>query len=223
MIRHNHNWLKKCYFRCPLDNLGLVSDTPDGDLKDDRDEDDNIVISDSTFHSLLPPQLKQMSARYKVMCSCECCISDKIIHLSLLSWRDRYLEKLKDQSHNDQNRSSSEKSHHIYETYKNTGMSHGRHIYAKAYDMSQATMCAYTQSGHALPHWKYVLRCCSDFPFINIPYQEIDNHNSETTPSINFRIYHIIVCCTSHGIIPLKDKKNCYMYKKGSSSDESTK
>ena len=43
-----------------------------GGLKDARDEDDNIIISDSTLCSLFPPQLKQISARYNVMCGCEC-------------------------------------------------------------------------------------------------------------------------------------------------------
>ena len=58
----------------------LVSDPNDGSLKDARDEHDNIIISDSTLRSLLPPQLKQISARYKVICGCECCISAKSIH-----------------------------------------------------------------------------------------------------------------------------------------------
>ena len=52
----------------------LVIDPNDGGLKDARDEDGKIIISDSTLHSLLPPQLKQISARYKIMCGCECCI-----------------------------------------------------------------------------------------------------------------------------------------------------
>ena len=43
---------------------------------------------------------------------------------------------------------------HIYETYKNRVMPHGRHIYAKAYDMENSTMCAYSQSDHELTHWK---------------------------------------------------------------------
>ena len=73
----------------------LVSDPNNGGLKYARDEDDNIIISDSTLRSLLPPQLKQISARYKVMCGCECCISDKIIHSSLISWSDRYLKNSK--------------------------------------------------------------------------------------------------------------------------------
>ena len=45
----------------------------------------------------------------------------------------------------------------IYETYKNTVMPHGCQIYSKAYDMAKETICAYSQSDHALPHWKGVL------------------------------------------------------------------
>ena len=95
----------------------LVSDPNDGGIKDDRYEDGKIIISDSTLRALLTPQLKQMSARYKIMCGCECCIYSKSIHSSLLSWRDRYLKKLKDQSQNYQIRRSGEKAHHIYTTY----------------------------------------------------------------------------------------------------------
>ena len=58
----------------------LVSDPNDGGLKDARDEYGKMIISDSTLRLLLPPQLKQMSARYKIMRGCECCISSKSIH-----------------------------------------------------------------------------------------------------------------------------------------------
>ena len=71
----------------------LLSDKNDGGIKDAKDEDGKIIISDITLRLLLPPQLKKVSARYKIMCGCECCISAKIIHSSLLSWRDRYLKK----------------------------------------------------------------------------------------------------------------------------------
>ena len=135
----------------------LVSDPNYGGLEDARDENGKIIISDSTLRLLLPPQFKKMSARYKIMCGCECCIYAKIIHSSLLSWRDRYLENPKDQSQNAQIRRSGEKAHHIYTTYKNTVMPHGRHIYAKASDMANAKMCTYSQPDHALPHWKCVL------------------------------------------------------------------
>ena len=179
----------------------LVSDPNDGGLKDARDEDGKIIISDSTLHLLFPPQLKQMSSRYKIMSGCECCISSTSIHSSLLSWCDRYLEKLKDQSQNSQSRRSGKKSHHLYITYKNIVMQHGRHIYAKVSDTENATMCTNPCYDNALPHWKCVLRCCADCPCINLPDQETNKKHEETTPSIRFHIYHIIGRFTAHSRI----------------------
>ena len=43
-------------------NNSLVSDTDDTGIKNDRYEDDNIVISDYILRLLLPPQLKKLSA-----------------------------------------------------------------------------------------------------------------------------------------------------------------
>ena len=102
-------------------------------------------------------------------------------------------------------------------------MPHRSHIYATASDMANATMCAYPQSKHSLPHCKCVLRCCADCPFINIPDQEITKKHDETTPTIRFHIYHIIGRCTIHGRLSLKDKNICYMCKQESSPDKSTK
>ena len=86
------------------------------------------------------------------------CIYAKTLHLSLLSLRDNYLKKLKDKSQNAQSRMSGEKLHHIYTTYKNTVMPQGCHIYAKASNIGNATMCKYPQSDHALQHCECVLR-----------------------------------------------------------------
>ena len=61
-------------------HISLVSDINYGGLKDARDEDGKIIISYFTLRLLFPQQLKQMSARYKVMCGFECCISSKSIH-----------------------------------------------------------------------------------------------------------------------------------------------
>ena len=85
-------------------------------------------------------------------------------------------------------------------------MPHGRHIYAKSYDMEKTTMCAYSNSDHALPHWKYVLRCCAKCPSINLPYQETDDNYPDTSPSIRFLIHHLIARCTKHGRLLLTDK-----------------
>ena len=55
----------------------------------------NMIISLSVilhYFQYFHPNLKKPSG-YKVVCGCECCISDKSMNLSLLSWRDRYLKK----------------------------------------------------------------------------------------------------------------------------------
>ena len=81
-----------------------------------------------------------------------------------------------------------------------------RHIYAKAYYIAKEKMCAYSQSDHALPHWRYVLRYCAKCPSINIPDQETDDQYPDTSPSIRFNIYHLIARCKKHGRLPLTDK-----------------
>ena len=62
------------------------------------------------------------------------------------------MKNLKDKIQNSQIRRSGEKEHHIYDTYKNIVIPHGRHIYVKSDNMAQAKMCTYPQSDHALPH-----------------------------------------------------------------------
>ena len=84
-------------------------------------------------------------------------------------------------------------------------MTHGRHIYVTASDMVMAKMCSYPPSQHELPHWKCVLHCCANCPCINLPDQESDMYRSNTSPSINFHIYHLVERCTVHGRLPLDE------------------
>ena len=65
-------------------------------------------------------------------------------------------------------------------------MPHGRHIYAKASDMANATMCAYPLSDHALPHQKYLLRCCAECTYINLPGQETNKNMKKQHPRLGF-------------------------------------
>ena len=102
-------------------------------------------------------------------------------------------------------------------------MPHGSHIYAKASDITNSTVCTYPQSEHTLPRCKCVLRCCADYPCINIPYQETTKKHDQTTPSIRFHIYHIIGRCAIHVRLSLKDKNICSVCKQESSPDKSTK
>ena len=102
-------------------------------------------------------------------------------------------------------------------------MPHGHYIYFKAYYMANATMRAYPQSYHALPHCKCLLRCCAKCPSTNLPDQETYYHYSDTSPSIRFQMYHLIARCTTHGRLPLTDKKTSHKCKQDSALGQSTK
>ena len=102
-------------------------------------------------------------------------------------------------------------------------MPHGRHIYAKEYDMEKAKMCAYSQSDHALPHCKCVLQCCAKFSIINLPGQETDDRYPDNSSSIRFNVYYLNAPCTKNGRLPLTDKKRCRKCQHGTDSGQSTK
>ena len=69
------------------------------------------------------------------MCSCECCVSAKIIHSSLLTLKYFCMKNRKDRIHNAQNRRSGEISGRIFETYNNYVQPHSCHIYNTSVDM----------------------------------------------------------------------------------------
>ena len=65
-------------------------------------------------------------------------------------------------------------------------MPHVSHMYSKASDMANATMCVYPHSDNALPHWKCVLRCCADCSCINLPDQETTKKMKKQHPQLGF-------------------------------------
>ena len=109
---------------------------------------------------------------------------------------------------------------HIYETYKNTVIPHRRHIYDKAYDTANATICEYSQLYHALSRWKCLLRCCAKGPRINLTYQETYDQYPNISPSIRFHIYHLIARCTKNGRLLLTDNKICRKCQQDSDSGQ---
>ena len=58
----------------------MVIKPEEGGLKEARYKENNFIISDSTLRNILPTQLKNMSARYKVMRGCDYCIYAKSMH-----------------------------------------------------------------------------------------------------------------------------------------------
>ena len=114
----------------------MVSQPEEGRIKEARDEDNNIIISDSNLRNILSPQLNNTTSRYEVMCGCECCIYTKSIHSYLLTRRYIFLKHLNDRSHNAQNIRPGEIYSHIFDTYYNAVQPHGCHIYNNASDMA---------------------------------------------------------------------------------------
>ena len=96
----------------------MVSPPEEGGMKEASYKENNMIVIDSTLVNILPPQLKNMTSLYKVMCGCGCCISSKRTHSSFLPWYEYFLKKLKDQICNVQNRSSGEMEHCLFEIYK---------------------------------------------------------------------------------------------------------
>ena len=64
------------------------------------------------------------------------------------------------------------------------------------------TRCVYPPFKSVLPHWKFVLHCCANFPRIDLPSQKLDQHHSKTCPMIHCYVYHFIELCSVHRILP---------------------
>ena len=62
----------------------MVSPPEEGGFKYSRPEENNIIIRNYTLSNIIPHQLKNMYAWYKVICVCKCLISAKIINSYLL-------------------------------------------------------------------------------------------------------------------------------------------
>ena len=70
-------------------------------------------------------------------------------------------------------------------------------------------MCVYPSSNYTLTHDKYFMRWCENFPRMDLPGPESDQHNSNFTPTIQFHVYQHIARCNLHGRRPFNDNKPC--------------
>ena len=72
-------------------NLYRPSDTG---LPEAVDSNGNKLISDIIFRMMLPPELKLISSRYKLMCCCSVCSSFDYMHLALNRFQLHLLDNL---------------------------------------------------------------------------------------------------------------------------------
>lgn len=79
----------KLLLQCSVRELhdDLIGPPPKG-LKDVYQPRTNkLLISESTLRLLLPPQLRPMTMAQKEICGCECCITIKMLHQSLMHYK----------------------------------------------------------------------------------------------------------------------------------------
>ena len=178
----------------------MASTPSEVEIKGTKDADNSIIISDQNLGNMLPHQLKNM--KYKVMCGCECCIYSKIMHSSLLTWRNCHMKHLKYTFQNAQNRRSVEISRRISETYKNSVRTHCCHIYNNAAYIAMETMCNCTSKHCGITKWMCLLSCCDKYPKLSYPVRRQIKIQQTCVQQylLMFTITPHIVLCTAYWI-----------------------
>ena len=93
----------------------MVSSPEEGELKYSREEDNAIIISDSTLKNILPTQIKNMTTWKKL------CVDVSVTYQTKACIRNyyhcvRFFWKIKDQSCNAQNKRSDEMANILFDT-----------------------------------------------------------------------------------------------------------
>ena len=164
------------------------------------DTENNSIISDYMIHIIFPPQLKKMSAQYKVMYSCECCISVKSMHSYLLSWWDHYLKNSKNKA----------KIHNTEGLDKLTIISliHIKTLWWLMVfkDIKQHLIWTWQQCVHIhhhIIHYHTVNGCCVLVPITHVLTSQSKNHIS--TIKAHVLQYFFIFITSLHGIQCMED------------------
>ena len=103
----------------------MVQPTSSGDLIEARHK---ITISSSVKILKNIPQLYKMSAHFKVICGCGCCIFSRCIYSPLFISYNKHMKTLEEIFQKFQSTSSGEMKSIIYQNYKNYVMTHGSHV-----------------------------------------------------------------------------------------------
>ena len=140
------------------------------------DDKGKVLISDTAFRSLIPPNIKKMSNKYKQMCGCEICIMAKSHQLDLNAYRLSLLRRL-EKSGIDREKSRLYK-HSIYKDNKHL------HIHPK--DALKCIQCP-NVTGFSTPKMECILRTCKDCPKYRHIITEKDLTNID--PKISFHSF----------------------------------
>ena len=196
-VRELHNNL----IALPVDAGG-----PGGGLAEARDDAGKIIISDTALRYLLPPQLKAMTERHKLMCGCETCLVPDTLQRSLNAFRARLKRELTAKAKAMPSaggraaKQRKEAALHAANNYQPTlNLSPPSPWHLKPGLALGEIQCEPCEGGHGFPHWSCVLRCCESCPEYPVPEQE--RGTDDDAPKIRFHVYKTVTECTEHGII----------------------
>ena len=177
-----------------------------GGLAEARDEKGKIIISDTALRYLLPPQLRPMTERHKLMCGCETCLVPDSHQRSLNAFRGRLKHALAAKANAmpsagrrpaKQRKAAALLAAKNYQPSLNFNPPVPWHL--KPGLALGEIQCQPCHDGHGFPHWDCVLRCCDACPEYPIPKEE--QGTDDDTPKIRFHVYMTVTECTKHGKI----------------------
>ena len=106
----------------------MASPLEESGLKEARDEENNIIISDSTLRNILPTQQNKSPLDTKLCMGVIVTVAKKM-HSSLLSWREHFLKNLNIKAVMHKTEGLVKSLISLFETYKNSIMPHGEHMF----------------------------------------------------------------------------------------------
>ena len=149
----------------------LLSEDETVGLKEARDENGKVLISDTALRCLRPPQVKPMTERHKVMCGCKICITIKqqqetlnLFHLRVLKSLDGKVASFGNNNRSRQKSAAEEKA----KNYRNEICENDKHLHEKPKDAMKTIVCPFND-GFDLPHMRCTLRICEQCPKHRMP------------------------------------------------------
>ena len=190
----------------------LYNSMYEGPLKipEARDDRGREIISDTKFRAIIPPNFVAMRESHKVMCGCEYCIIMKRHQASLNAYRRRRIKRMKDAVDNfgevAENSAEREAAEERYQSYKaKTTNEDGSPTHPHPKDALLCIQCGNVE-GFEFPHWRCVLRRCSDCPAYEVMPEEAGEVADDDR--IKFHTYESVTSCRSHPEqqLPLRSK-----------------
>eukprot|EP00978_Attheya_sp_CCMP212_P030587 scaffold112901_cov35-Attheya_sp.AAC.1 len=159
----------------------MIAPPDQGGLQGARHHTSNaVIISDTMLRSLVPPELRPVTVRHKIMCGCTICNTSKYLQTSLNAWRRKQMKHMEVQANASRSRSKATLLE-AYTSYADFVFPDNEPRHPHCENAADSVLCPPT-TAYSLPKWKCVLRQCQSCMTIAIPALELDT--SRTAPMI---------------------------------------